>query len=293
MKNYIHSSLLKLSLTRIICFIIFSALITNIAWANLLIVPTRVVIQEKQKSASVILINMSNLTTTYQLHWVQKKQMPDGRLINIPSDSAEVRSASTLLKFSPHQITLAANRKQIVRIVLKEPIDFKARELRSHLSFLALSDIEKNDFPFNIGPPIQSQFMKSFSIPVIIRQGDLNASAKITSIKPRKAVVGMGNISYSSIITLSGAGVNTAIGTLKVLWKSNNSGDYRIIGNLNDVTLYPESTLVQFHVGLNIINPSKGYMKVIYAGTNEFKGTTFGEYEIPVLLSDFKFEIRQ
>lgn len=278
------------NLTKYFSLIFFLFFLTNYSWANLLITPNRVVIEGNQRSKSVILINTSNQTSTYQLHWTQKRQMPDGRFTNLPPESDEVRKASSLLKFSPHQFTLSPNKKQTVRIILKDKKNLKKGEFRSHLTFQPASDLDKNDYPFNMGPPQQNQLQQSFSIPVTIRQGKINASANITSINLRKTVLYMGKIAYNVKVTLSGTGENTAIGRLKALWKNKMKSEFNTIGASNNIVLYPESNSITFQIHLNIQNLSSGYMKITYEGTGEFLGTTFSELEIPVTLSDFKFE---
>ena len=290
LNRLINSRLRKIIFPRAIVLIFSILLPVNITYANLLIMPKRIILEDKERSSSIILVNTSNLKMTFNVKWVQKRQMSNGRFMDLPPDNKEVARASAFLRFSPHKITLAPNEKQTVRIIKKGKIKIDSGELRSHLIFQSISDIDKNDYPFNVGPPIQSRLLRSYSIPVIIRKGKLDASAKITSIVLRKAVLDMGKISYNARLTLNGTGKNTAIGTLKILWKNKKKGDYRIVGNLSNVTLYPESASVHFKTRLNINNPSNGYMKVIYEGTNEFKGKTFGELEIPVQQNDFKFE---
>lgn len=248
-------------------------------------------IEGSERSASIILVNTSKFHTTYLVYWTQKRQMSNGRFMDLPADNTEVPSASSVLRFSPKKISLSPNEKQTVRIVAKRKLGLTSGELRSHLTFQGKPGIDDDRYPFEIGPPIRSQYYHTFSVPVIVRQGSLDASAKITSLKLRKLVKEMGNMSYSARITLNGAGKNTSTGTLKVFWKRKKTSEFRQIGSRSNITLYPEAASVQFKVNLGIKNASDGFMRVIYEGTEEFKGQTFGTLNTTVKINDYKFQV--
>ena len=51
---------------------------SNIAQASLMIKPTRVVMDERNRSAEVTLLNNSSTTKTYRILWEQKSQKENG-----------------------------------------------------------------------------------------------------------------------------------------------------------------------------------------------------------------------
>jgi hypothetical protein len=57
---------------------IFFILIASQSYASLTITPLRVVFEERDRSAEVVLINTSEKTNTYRVSWMHNKQKLDG-----------------------------------------------------------------------------------------------------------------------------------------------------------------------------------------------------------------------
>lgn len=261
------------NISSLVCLTLLSILIMNTASANLMIAPQRVVLEERQRSASVNLINTASTTTTYRLHWVQKKQKTDGQYMDLPADSNEVPNASSMLRFSPRQVTLAPGEKQTVRIAVRRHKNMDKGEYRSHLLFQALpnKDIEVAS---GKGAKIKINLLLGFAIPVIVRQGKLNGMANVTKVEIKKTA-SKGKTFYGAQITVKRKGSHTTYGTLKVLWKPMLTSRYKQIAILNNIALYPESSSVQYYAGLKNYKPNNGYIKVIYEGRKEYEGTSF------------------
>jgi len=264
-------------ISNLICLFVLSILMINNASANLMLAPQRVVFEERVRSASVNLINTSSSTTTYRLHWVQKKQGADGQYIDLPSNSNEVPNASPMLRFSPRQVTLAPGEKQTVRIALRRNKNMDKGEYRSHLLFQALPK-KDNATANNKGAKIKINLLLGFAIPVIVRQGRLNGSAEVTNIKILKSIKDNKTF-YGAKVTVKRKGAHTTYGTLKLFWKPRLVSTYQQIAILNNIALYPESSSVQYYAGLKDFKPNNGYMKVVYEGRKEYDGKTFGFLE--------------
>ena len=274
------------NLSRLVSLIVLIILITNTAWANLMITPQRVVFEEKQRSASVNLINTTTQTNTYRLHWVQKRQREKGGYQDLPQNSNEVPNASSMLRFSPRQITLAPGEKQTVRISLRRKKGLETGEHRSYLLFQALP----NETPASAsekGPKVKINLLLGFAIPVIVREGKINASATISGVVLTKTM-DKNKYVYGAQVNLKRSGPHTAIGSIKILWKKTKFEEYKQIGLLNNVSLYPEAPLVQNFVGLPDFKVSSGYMKITYEGQKEFEGKVFDTSETKVTQEDFK-----
>jgi len=249
----------------------------NSAYANLMIAPQRIVLEERERSASVNLINTANKRTTYRLHWVQKKQSSNGQYIDLPANSNEVPNASSMLRFSPRQVTLAPGEKQTVRIAVRRHKNMAHGEYRSHLLFQALPN-EDEETANAKGAKIKINLLLGFAIPVIIRQGKLSGTAKVSSVEITKTIQ-QGKAFYGALITLNRSGPHTTYGTLKVLWKPGLGSRYEQVAILNNVALYPERSLIQYQAGLKDFKPNNGYLKVIYEGRKEYEGKTFDSLE--------------
>jgi len=277
-------------MSSLICLFILLQLLISSVSANLMLAPQRVVFGERDRSASVSLINTSNKTTTYRLHWVQKKQTINGDYIDLPSDSNDVPSAAPMLRFSPRQVTLAPGEKQTVRIALRRKQGLTHGEYRSHLLFQALPQ-ENENIQSGSGAHIKINLLLGFAIPVIVRQGKLQAQAKINRVEITKTIEN-GKAFYGARIAVQRSGPHTAYGTLKVHWKSRLNQNYKQVGILNNVALYPENNVIQYHAGLKDFNPTNGQIKVEYIGRKEFEGKEFDIMETRINSRDFKLEQR-
>jgi len=275
--------------SKLFCLIILVVLMTNTAWANLMLAPQRVVFEERQRSASVHLVNTSNSTTTYRLHWVQKKQAENGKYIDLPDNSDEVPNASRMLRFSPRQVTLAPNERQTVRIALRRKKGLTEGEYRSHLLFQALPKEDGDLEPASRGAKIKINLLLGFSIPVIVRQGKPDVQVKISDVELRKQKI-KNKTHYGAYITLRRSGLHTAYGSLRVIWKSNRHSGQKEIAILNNVSFYPDSEKVKFFAGFKDFKPGPGQIKVEYVGAEKYDGHTFDAIKTAANHSSFKLE---
>ena len=159
------------------------------ARADLLLVPQRIVFEEQDRAATLTLVNNGNETETYRISWKQLRQLPDGQYAEIAAPGPGEQFADEMIRYSPRQVTLEPGEPQTVRLMLRKPTDLPAGEYRSHLAFTAE--------PRMIGAPasanggngknlgVQLAFVYGVSIPVIVRQGQLSASATLAmTMKP-------------------------------------------------------------------------------------------------------------
>jgi len=260
-----------------VCLTLLGLFFINSAYANLMIAPQRIVLEERERSASVNLINTASTRTTYRLHWVQKKQKPNGQYIDLPSNSNEIPNASSMLRFSPRQVTLEPGEKQTIRIAVRRHKNMTHGEYRSHLLFQALPN-QDTEASSGKGAKIKINLLLGFAIPVIVRQGKLNGTAKVANVEIKKTVQ-KGKAFYGALITLKRGGSHTAYGSLKVMWKPRLTSAYKQVAILNNVALYPESNTIQYQAGLKDFKPNNGYIKVIYEGRKEYEGKTFDYLE--------------
>ncbi|MDH3325309.1 MAG: fimbria/pilus periplasmic chaperone [Gammaproteobacteria bacterium] len=270
---------------------ILTLLTINTAWANLMISPHRVVFEDRDRSASVSLMNTQGKTTTYRLHWVQQKQTSNGKYSDLPSDSNEVPNASSMLRFSPRQVTLAPGEKQTVRISLRRKKGLTEPEYRSHLLFEALPKQDETTKPGG-GSRIKLNLLLGFSIPVIVRQGKLNAQASISNVTLMKTQEkNKGKNYYGARITLQRTGLHSAYGTIKVMWRNRSKNQFEQIGILNNVALYPESNQVTVHVGFKDFKENSGDISISYSGKKEQQGINFDTFKRTITPKDFKLEL--
>jgi P pilus assembly chaperone PapD len=161
----------------------------SLARADLLLVPQRIVFEEQDRAATLSLVNNGAETETYRISWKQLHQLPDGQYTEIQTAGSGEHFADDMIRYSPRQITLQPGEQQTVRLMLRKPPDLPTGEYRSHLAFTA----EPRQIPApaaagngsgkSVG--VQLAFVYGVSIPVIVRQGQLSASATLAmALKP-------------------------------------------------------------------------------------------------------------
>ena len=163
-------------------------LICGAAQADLMLFPTRIVFDAKQRAAQVELMNSGSKPETYRLHMVNRRMGPNGEFIAIETPGAGEQFADAMLVFSPHQVTIPPGGSQVVRILLRRPAELAEGEYRSHLQFDRVADAEGSasveqmarNNPQQVGVVIQA--LIGASIPVIVRQGQPRSQVKLSQL---------------------------------------------------------------------------------------------------------------
>ncbi|RTL15055.1 MAG: molecular chaperone [Burkholderiales bacterium] len=159
----------------------------GVARADLMLFPTRIVF-DKQRAAQVELMNQGKTPETYRIHLVNRRMGPDGEFIAIDTPGPGEQFADELLRYSPRQVTIPPGGSQIVRILLRKPDGLPDGEYRSHLQFdrvadasgaSSVEDVARQDGK-DVGVVIQA--LVGASIPVIVRQGDTQATLRLADL---------------------------------------------------------------------------------------------------------------
>ena len=155
--------------------------------------PKRVVIDERNRVASIGLYNKVPTTGDYDISITDMMMTSDGRLLDLSgvtdaAAKAKVKAASQILRWSPHRVTLPGNESQMVRVMAHVPPDLPPGEYRAHFMVVAVPPGEDGlsiqqaagdaNATSGIGVKITPRF--GISIPVIVRVGatTLNAGLK-------------------------------------------------------------------------------------------------------------------
>ena len=156
--------------------------------------PKRVVIDSRNRVASIGLYNKTATTGDYDITIDDMMMTPQGSLIPLdqvsdPVLKAKVKVASGFVRWSPHRVTLPGNEAQLVRVMAHLPPDLPPGEYRSHFSAIAVPPdmggvtipqaADKPKSANGMGVHITPRF--GISIPVILRVGDTTLSAGLAS----------------------------------------------------------------------------------------------------------------
>ncbi len=260
----------------IICLYLF---MLNSSFASLLIAPTRVSFDERTRSSTVNLVNTSNKTNTYRLHWAEQIQLPNGKYQDISAKPGRFPTASEMLRFSPRQVTLKPGERQTVRLLLRRKSGLKIGDYRSHLVFQKLPDPDELSRSNTNGARFQVKVNLGFSIPVIVRQGKFQSAAKISNLHMLE-LNEHEKILYGMSLDLNRKGPNSVYGTIKVFWKPRKTDNYKQVALLNNVAIYPELSKRTVRIGIKEFKKrTGGYIKVVYVGANDLSSITFDQME--------------
>jgi len=239
----------------------------SLAGSNLLVTPTRIMFEARDRTAQVTVVNSGDETGTYRIELVNKRMTDAGTFENIEEPGEGDLFADKMLRYSPRQVVLEPGKSQIVRFSLRKPKGLADGEYRSHILFKAIpkdtgtniSSVTKSDkLSIKLTPII------SISIPAIIRHGKTKASVKFSSIEyipPDNE-----NKNPSLFMRLDREGNQSVYGDLLAEYVQAD-GTSRILGQANGLAVYTPNNTRTFRMPLNIppdLDIRAGVVKVFY-----------------------------
>jgi fimbrial chaperone protein len=264
-----------------ICASLVLVLSAQSAWANLLINPMRVEFGASDRTADITLINISKVTTTYRLEWAEKQAKTNGGYDDLTAtEAASFPIASSMLRFSPRQVTLKAGERQTIKMALSRPQNLATGEYRSHLLFKALPPKTAEEGLDPNASATAINLVVSFAIPVVIQQG----------VPDYQVTMNNAHINYNPAkkegsvdVTLARTGIHSVIGNINAYW-TPNGGKEQLIAKMGDYNFWPElqSTTVSLGwVGADFA-VTDGKLRIVYEGAKSFRGKTFFDKTISV-----------
>jgi P pilus assembly chaperone PapD len=169
------------------------------AAADLMVYPTRVVMNDRQRTAQVDIVNTSQIQATYKITLVRKRMMESGEFQDIIVPDPEEMFADEVVRYSPRQVTLVPGAGQTIRMMFKVPPNLPEGEYRSHLVFAkppsAITELPGKEELEPKGVSMKITANIGISIPVIGRHGNLEAKAiidpasvKISTVGPKQQI---------------------------------------------------------------------------------------------------------
>ena len=152
---------------------------------DLLVAPTRIVL-DGRRGGEVILNNIGDQPATYRISVELRRMTSEGSLEDVEEPSAEEKIARDMIVYAPRRVTLAPNQPQSVRISVRAPEGLPDGEYRVHLLFRAIPPAnpvveqpgeEQKGLRFALIP------VYGVTIPVIVRLGNLQATAGIANVR--------------------------------------------------------------------------------------------------------------
>jgi P pilus assembly chaperone PapD len=200
---------------------VFAAVIaTNISGpacagvGDLLVAPTRLVL-DGGRGAEIVLNNIGDQPATYRISVEFRRMNADGSLEEVTDPTPQDKAAADMIVYAPRRVTLAPNQPQSIRIAARPPQGLPDGEYRIHMLFRAIppaTPVTANGSEKVKGLHLQLIPIYGVTIPVIVRLGNLQATAGISNVdleqKDGKPAIGL---------DLSRSGTRSTFGEVVVL----------------------------------------------------------------------------
>ena len=182
---------------------------------DLLVAPTRVVL-DGRKGAEIILNNIGEEPATYRVSVEFRRMNADGQLVDVAEPNAEDKLAQDMIVYAPRKVTLVPNQPQSIRIAARPPQGLADGEYRVHMLFRAVpppTPPKAAGAPPATGLSFRLTPVYGVTIPVIVRLGNLKATAGIANVQLQQGADGKPAVA----LDLSRAGDRSTYGEVRVL----------------------------------------------------------------------------
>ena len=252
-RTWAHKSFISLTLLLILASIQIT-LNQSYAAGQLMIAPTRVVFEGRDRSAQINVMNTGSATETYRISFVEKRMSKTGDFITIEKDEAGESVASNMIRYSPRQVVLPPGKSQTIRLMLRRPKDISEGEYRSHLYFQNIpknsaKNVDQLVSDDNKQVKIELTPIVGITIPVIVRHGKTTVDSALQNMNlitpneedPRTKLA----------FQINRQGNQSSYGDLTATFIPN-SGSKKIIGRANGVAVYLPNSYRKVQMLLNL-----------------------------------------
>lgn len=131
-------------------------------------IPLRIIMEGRERSTTLRLINRNPQPVTYRLETIILRQEVSGGTQRATDLTPAEQRILEMIRFAPRQVRIEPNTVQTVRIMARKPADLPAGEYRAHLQVTPLPPADQT--PREQG--VRMGLLVSTSIPIIIRHGE-------------------------------------------------------------------------------------------------------------------------
>jgi hypothetical protein len=209
---------------------------------DLLVAPTRIVLEGRTRAAEITLVNIGRAPATYRISLYHLRMLENGEMKEIETPEEGAPWSDDVVRYAPRQVTLAPNVSQVVRVQLRLPASLPDGEYRSHLLFRAVPredamperSIEKPAADDAKGFSVRLTPIYGVSIPLVVRHGQTSATAGLRNVSFQPA---RGEEPAAVACELQRAGNQSLYGNVTVTFVPS-SGAQRVVGMMNGVAVY-------------------------------------------------------
>jgi P pilus assembly chaperone PapD len=220
---------------------------------DLLIAPTRVVLDGRVRTAEIVLVNIGAATATYRISLVRQRMTEDGRFEEVGEPLEGEQFADDLVRFTPRQAVLEPRVAQTVRLQLRKPADLAAGEYRSHLLFRAIPPVAEataEEAPTEGTLGIKLIPVYGISIPVIVRNGETWAKVTISDLELKPGTEDAPNPTLS--LVLNRTGNRSTYGDITVTTRFAGQSKDTVLARVAGLAVYAPNPLRRLALALQV-----------------------------------------
>lgn len=252
-----------------------STAVPALAAGDLLIAPTRLVLSGS-RGTEVILNNIGSETATYRISLELRRMSPDGSIDEIDPAlaTAQEKLALSMISYAPRRVVLPPNQPQSIRVAVRAPQGLADGEYRAHMMFRAIpvarpvtqADAAPTTISISLNP------VYGITIPIIIRQGALAATAAITAAKIDRSAE-----RPVLVLGLSRSGTRSTYGNITI----KKAGISKPIFEARGLGVYPEISSREVRLSLTdeALSALKGPVTIEYREDAAAGGALIAEYK--------------
>ena len=246
------------------------------ALGDLVVTPTRVMLDDRTRSSDIMLLNRSPKAIRYRLNLVDMTMSETGTMTRLPEPPET--SAARFLRLAPREITLQPGEAQRIKIAVLT-LGLPEGELRSHLSFEPVASEKPVGSTVDLeGLSLNFQLRSVITIPVIVRHGKLGASATI-----QDATAGQDEHGAFVKFRLSRTGNRSVRGDLTVTF-TPAKGPKQTLAQQNSVPVYVPnaSRIMVMRLSKDPRTLAPGTLEIVFSEPDRARGSAFAKATVEV-----------
>lgn len=251
--------------------------------AEVTMLPTRVVMDNADRFATVIVKNTGGATGNFTTELADMQMKEDGMVVPLDEGKADPYSAIPYVHLAPRSFTLKPGESQNVRLLLRKPEGLAAGEYRSHLKVRLADDNVENTQAPPAGKKATGIAVKTnlvLVIPVIFRHGDMTLSMKIEDAKLAHDTEGKPELD----MYLAREGNRSSMGDITVNYVAPG-GKPVVLKSFPGVPVYRPTARRFIGVPLDVpsgVSLSSGSLDIVYAAQEKEGGKQLAETTLPL-----------
>ena len=255
-----------------------SAAGTASAQGDLMVIPTRIVLESNKRFETLTVLNRGIDSAQYTINFIQYRMTEKGELQEITATDAGATAASEIVRFFPKQVFLAPGESQTVRVQVSKPEGLAEGEYRSHLYFRSVPKEEapKSSIEDTSSLSVRITPVFGVSVPVIVRNGELNATVGISGAQIVEAPNGK-----MLRFQLDRTGSKSVYGDVSMELKST-SGETKSVGGIKGVSVYTPLATREVALPITLAPGERGTLKITYKQKVDGRETVLAESELNI-----------